>query len=305
MRCPWRVHCFGRPAADAPRQFILALRRSRRLVARSRDLHAIHTRCRSLSSSRRVLPDRRRRALEAGGRRAAAQRSSSDETAGLKGGTAGARGSRRSWRRSRGLSGRRARHPQAQRGRRREERRPSGPGRHSRTRCGTGVHLAGHDRRPIVVQDVEGADWWRLTPDAFGSYVNGTWSSSPHARRLRAGRLRVSRAAGRSPDRGRGRVHRALRRAYGDDDGCNLTTLSPNAWTAVTPPAGYSCIGDSSSVVLPDGRFLLATCWGRTTRSSIRRRSPGPPLQLEQGGQRPRRGLDASAERQRPHHRTR
>jgi hypothetical protein len=35
-----------------------------------------------------------------------------------------------------------------------------------------------------------------------------------------------------------------------------------NAWTTVAPPDGYSCIGDSSSVVLPDGRFLLATCWG-------------------------------------------
>src|SRR5713226_6195592 len=28
----------------------------------------------------------------------------------------------------------------------------------------------------VMVQQIESPQWYRLTPDAFGSYVNGTWS---------------------------------------------------------------------------------------------------------------------------------
>ena len=28
----------------------------------------------------------------------------------------------------------------------------------------------------MLIQDAGFPDWWRLTPDQFGSYVNGTWS---------------------------------------------------------------------------------------------------------------------------------
>ena len=28
----------------------------------------------------------------------------------------------------------------------------------------------------LFVQDEGAADWWFLTPDSTGSYVNGTWS---------------------------------------------------------------------------------------------------------------------------------
>src|SRR5450432_2105923 len=28
----------------------------------------------------------------------------------------------------------------------------------------------------VLVQDTCATDWWRLTPDQHGSYVNGTWS---------------------------------------------------------------------------------------------------------------------------------
>src|SRR5215472_18489351 len=29
----------------------------------------------------------------------------------------------------------------------------------------------------VMVQDVATVNWWRLTPDASGSYVNGSWSA--------------------------------------------------------------------------------------------------------------------------------
>ena len=28
----------------------------------------------------------------------------------------------------------------------------------------------------VLIQDAGFPDWWKLTPDKFGSYVNGTWS---------------------------------------------------------------------------------------------------------------------------------
>src|ERR1700722_9584394 len=28
----------------------------------------------------------------------------------------------------------------------------------------------------VLVQDAGGTDWWKLTPDATGSYLNGTWT---------------------------------------------------------------------------------------------------------------------------------
>ncbi len=114
----------------------------------------------------------------------------------------------------------------------------------------------------IVVQDVEGADWWRLTPDAYGSYVNGTWSPLPL---MPDGYAPNGYASAVLPD---GRLIVEGGEYSGADFERTETTLGAiydpvaNSWTTVAPPAGYSCIGDSSSVVLPDGRFLLATCWG-------------------------------------------
>jgi hypothetical protein len=113
----------------------------------------------------------------------------------------------------------------------------------------------------IVVQEVNGADWWRLTPDAFGSYVNGTWSQLPL---MPGGYAPYAYASAVLPD-GRLIVEGG---EYTAGLGRSETTMGAiydpltNAWTTVAPPNGFSCIGDASSVVLPDGRFLLATCWG-------------------------------------------
>jgi hypothetical protein len=114
----------------------------------------------------------------------------------------------------------------------------------------------------IVVQHVMGADWWRLTPDVFGSYVNGTWSQLPL---MPDGYAPDGYASAVLPD---GRLIVEGGEYTGPSGGRTETTKGAiydpvaNSWTSVAPPDGYSCIGDSSSVVLPDGRFLLATCWG-------------------------------------------
>jgi hypothetical protein len=57
----------------------------------------------------------------------------------------------------------------------------------------------------------------------------------------------------------------------GEYDGCNsvwttkgaLYNPRTNKWSIMTPPVGWSTIGDASGVVLPNGRFMLANCCTR------------------------------------------
>jgi hypothetical protein len=115
----------------------------------------------------------------------------------------------------------------------------------------------------VVVQEVLGSDWWRLTPDASGSYVDGTWSELPP---MPNGYAPLYFASAVLPD---GRLVVLGGEYTGPVEERTETTEgaiydpTTNAWTEIAPPPSYSCIGDASAVVLPDGRLLLATCWGK------------------------------------------
>ena len=107
----------------------------------------------------------------------------------------------------------------------------------------------------VMVQGNAGNDWWKLTPDINGSYVNGTWKQlatlpsnyDPYAMSsavLADGRLIIE-----------GGEYN-----FGQFDLTNLGAIYDpikNTWTAVTPPKGWSYIGDSPSVVLPNGNYLI------------------------------------------------
>jgi hypothetical protein len=109
----------------------------------------------------------------------------------------------------------------------------------------------------VMAQGNNCSDWWKLTPDITGSYVNGTWTQlaslppgyAPYAEAsavLADGRLIIE---------------------GGEYSGCGAVfTLTnqgaiydpvANTWTTVTPPTGWSYIGDSPSVVLPNGNYLI------------------------------------------------
>jgi hypothetical protein len=104
------------------------------------------------------------------------------------------------------------------------------------------------------------SNWWKLVPDANGSYVNGSWTMmaalpsgySPYAFAsavLADGRLLIEGGE------------------YNPGSNFSLTNLGAiydplaNKWTSVDPPKGHKWdhIGDSSALVLPDGRFLLGS----------------------------------------------
>jgi hypothetical protein len=107
----------------------------------------------------------------------------------------------------------------------------------------------------VMAQGNNSSDWWKLTPDDKGSYVNGTWTQLAS---LPAGYVPEDFASAVLAD---GRLI-IVGGEYNNNDFA-LTNLgaiydpATNKWTAITPPHGWNYIGDSPSVVLPNGNFLV------------------------------------------------
>ncbi|MGD0798642.1 MAG: Ig-like domain repeat protein, partial [Acidobacteriaceae bacterium] len=111
----------------------------------------------------------------------------------------------------------------------------------------------------VMVQGSGSAAWVKLTPDQFGSYVNGTWSTVAS---LPAGYAPLYYASAVLAD---GRLV-VIGGEYNNDVSAdtNLGAIydpRSNTWTALTPPAGWPNIGDAPSVVLPNGMFLLGNAF--------------------------------------------
>ena len=107
----------------------------------------------------------------------------------------------------------------------------------------------------VMFQGNNSATWWKLTPDSFGSYFNGTWSQLAS---LPSGYSPLYFASSVLAD---GRVV-----IVGGEYNFGTFVLTnqgaiydpvANTWTSLPPPAGWDFIGDSPSVVLPDGKFLI------------------------------------------------
>ena len=107
----------------------------------------------------------------------------------------------------------------------------------------------------VIAQGGNDSDWWKLTPDITGSYVNGTWKQL------------ASLPAGYVPDAFASAVLADGRLVIvgGEYNSGNFALTnqgaiydpSTNVWTSVTPPKSWSYIGDSPAVILPDGKFLV------------------------------------------------
>ena len=124
------------------------------------------------------------------------------------------------------------------------------------------------DGSVLMQSNADAGVFYRLTPDANGSYVNGTWSqiTSPPAG--------YEPYAAAEAVLGDGRVL-FVGGEYNQNDyslpfaPSGLTNMSAvydpvaDAWQMIPAPAGVPYIGDSPSVVLPDGSFVFGTKLGR------------------------------------------
>lgn len=109
----------------------------------------------------------------------------------------------------------------------------------------------------VLAQAGNDVDWYVLTPDNTGSYLNGTWSQVASI----PSKWNYSPDAGASEVLGDGRVV-----MQGGEYNFGDFTLTPlggiydpvkDKWTKLPPPPGWQQIGDSPSAVLPDGRYVV------------------------------------------------
>ncbi|MBA3915508.1 MAG: hypothetical protein H0X25_16970 [Acidobacteriales bacterium] len=107
----------------------------------------------------------------------------------------------------------------------------------------------------VLCQGNGESDWYRLSPDVNGSYLNGTWTKVGS---LQAGYVPDAFASAVLAD---GRVV-----IVGGEYNNNQFTLtnqgavySPatGTWTPLKPPSFWPFIGDSPSAVLPNGKFMV------------------------------------------------
>ena len=107
----------------------------------------------------------------------------------------------------------------------------------------------------VFVQDGDNSNWWKLTPDGTGSYINGTWTqlaSTP-------GYGPLYFASQVLPD---GRIF-TMGGEYNfgapvwQNKGYIYNPLT-NTWTAQAAPSGWGQMGDTASIMLPNGQLMLA-----------------------------------------------
>ena len=133
---------------------------------------------------------------------------------------------------------------------------------------GAGAMLLMTDGTVLVhSEQLNSQNWYKLTPDASGSYINGAWSQIAT---MPAGYSPLYFGSAVLPD-GRmtviGGEYNNLQPVW-----TNLGAIYDpvaNTWTSIAPPRGWNYIGDAQSVVLADGTLMQATCCYRTDGAAL------------------------------------
>lgn len=126
-----------------------------------------------------------------------------------------------------------------------------------------GAMLQLRDGRILVHEEQSGnsRNWHILTPDAKGSYVNGTWSSGGQlpsgyapwffgSQVLLDGKSVVIEGG----EYNNGSSAWTTLGAIGTISGSTIT------WTSNSAPAGWTTLGDAESVILADGTYMQSNC---------------------------------------------
>jgi hypothetical protein len=115
----------------------------------------------------------------------------------------------------------------------------------------------------VMVHEYLTPNWWRLTPNNKGSYLNGTWSKlgsmpSNYGPLYFASAVLID---------GRVIVEGGEYNCCGGSEVTLGAIYDPvkNKWTNVNPPSGWTDIGDSPGIVLPNGTFMLGQNFSTAT----------------------------------------
>ena len=107
----------------------------------------------------------------------------------------------------------------------------------------------------VLVHQYNSGKWWSLTPDINGNYVNGTWTLLAS---MQSGYAPLYFASAVLAD-GKVLVEGGEYNNLIQDE-TNLGSIydpAANTWTSVTPPSGWSTIGDSPAIVQADETFMM------------------------------------------------
>ncbi len=122
-----------------------------------------------------------------------------------------------------------------------------------------GTMLLASDGTVLVHEEPETGGtraWYRLTPDANGSYGDGTWSKIAS---MPKGYEPLYFASAILPD---GQMIVEGGEYNGEEDAWSnkgaIYNPAKNSWKAVSPPPGWENIGDAQSDVLANGTFMLS-----------------------------------------------
>ena len=115
-----------------------------------------------------------------------------------------------------------------------------------------------------MVHEYNTPNWWALQPDSSGSYLKGTWKKLGSMPSNYAPLYFASQVL---PD-GRVLVEGGEYNFLQQDETKLGAIYDPlkNKWTKVNPPSGWSSIGDSPAIILPNGTFMMWMGGFSTTR---------------------------------------
>ncbi len=123
----------------------------------------------------------------------------------------------------------------------------------------------------VLIQDTGFPDWWRLTPDSNGSYVNGRWSQIASLPNSYSPLYHSSAVLpdGRLIIEGGEYLLNAKQTEFVPTWSAKGSIYDPIAdtWTPIKPPSFFTpvpglgkTIGDAQSVILFDGTYMQADC---------------------------------------------
>ena len=124
------------------------------------------------------------------------------------------------------------------------------------------------DGSVLMQSNADAGVFYRLTPDASGSYVNGTWSqiSSPPTGYAPYAAAEAVLGDGRVVFVGGEYNQNNYSLPFAPSGLTNMSAVYDpvsDSWQMIPPPPGVPYIGDSPSVVLPNGSFVFGTKLGR------------------------------------------
>jgi hypothetical protein len=115
----------------------------------------------------------------------------------------------------------------------------------------------------VMMHQIMSPNWWRLTPDNKGNYLTGVWTKLAS---MQSSYGPLYFASALLPD-GRVLVEGGEYNLGSQSETNQGAIYDPtkNTWMVVNPPAGWSNIGDSPAIVLPNGTFLLGNAFSTQT----------------------------------------